>query len=457
MKKSTGIKEYFFSFFVLSFMIASCFSFIFGQSKSTVKHTEWSRDKFIYEVNLRQYTPSGSIKEFREHLPRLKQLGVGILWFMPIHPIGELNRKGNVGSYYSVKDYFDIDPAYGTKEEFKELVDEIHSLGMYIIIDWVANHSAWDNELTKTNPDFFTKDTKGNFVPPVADWSDVIDLNFDNKKVWNYMTSAMEYWVREFDIDGYRCDVAGMVPIEFWNALRPKLEKIKPVFMLAEDESAKMHEKAFDMTYSWDFMHLMNTIAKGEEKASKIYKMIKAEEKNYPKDSYRMRFITNHDENSWNGTEYERLGELTENFAVLTGIIPGMFLVYSGQEAGLNKRLSFFEKDEIDWKDNRFRFIYERLAALKKENQVLWNGSAGGDFNLVKSNASDDILVFVRKAGSKKIFALFNFSDRKYELRINDSAIVGDYMEWFTYAKVSFDKTISFGVRPYDYRVFVSE
>ncbi len=430
---------------------------LFGQSKSEVIHTDWSRNSVIYEVNLRQFTPNGTIKEFREHLPRLKELGVDILWFMPIHPIGELNRKGTLGSYYSVKDYFDLDPAYGTKDEFRQLVKEIHSNGMYIILDWVANHTAWDNELSKTNPEYFKKDAVGNFVPPVPDWHDVIALDYSNKDVWNYMNGALEYWIKEFNIDGYRCDVAGMVPIEFWNQLRPKLDAIKPVFMLAEDEAPEMHKKAFDMTYSWDLMHLMNRVAKGESKANDIIKLIQEEETKYPQDSYRMRFITNHDENSWNGTEYERLGEFTESFAVLTGILPGMHLIYSGQEAGLNRRLEFFEKDSINWVNHRMGYIYKKLNELKKKNSALINGNLGGDFYRVKSSSSNDVIVFMRRRGDEKILAIFNFSTIKSELKITDSNVVGDYIDWFSGNKVSLSKTTSIALRPYDYRVYVLE
>jgi 1,4-alpha-glucan branching enzyme len=454
LKNETRLLTY---LLVMLFMNFSWFSQLFGQSKSFVKHTEWSRSAFIYEVNLRQYTPGGTIKEFREHLPLLKELGVGILWFMPIHPIGELNRKGTLGSYYSVKDYFDIDASYGTKDEFRELVNEIHSMGMYIILDWVANHTSWDNELTKSNPEFFKKDKEGKFVPPVEDWHDVISLDYSNRKVWDYMSGALEYWVKEFNIDGYRCDVAGMLPIEFWDFTRPRLDQIKPVFMLAEDEAPKMHNKAFDMTYSWDLMHLMNRVAKGESKGSEILEMIIKEEKKYPIDSYRMRFITNHDENSWNGTEFERLGEFTESFAVLTGVVPGMFLVYSGQEAGLNKRLSFFEKDLIDWKEHRLGFIYKKLGLLKKQNKSLWNGTFGGDFYKVKSNNNDDVIVFMRRKGDKKILAIFNLSSKKQELKINDSNVEGNYLEWFTENRTTFTKTSIIGLRPYDYRVFVLE
>ena len=189
-----------------------------------ISNTDWINDQTIYEVNLRQYTSDGTIASFRNHLPRLKEMGIGILWFMPIHPIGEINRKGELGSYYSVKDYFSVNPEFGTAEEFRSLVHEIHGMGMYVILDWVANHTACDNELVTTNPDWYTKNENQNFQPPSGtDWSDVYDLDFGQNGLRGYMTSAMEYWVREFDIDGFRCDVAGMVPSDFWETTIKKL------------------------------------------------------------------------------------------------------------------------------------------------------------------------------------------------------------------------------------------
>lgn len=345
---------------VFILFISVC-TFIFPQTKTP----EWAFNKTIYEVNLRQFSEEGNFDGFRKHLPRLKELGVGILWFMPIHPIGELNRKGSLGSYYSVKDYLDVNPEFGTIDDFKELVKEIHSLGMYVIIDWVANHTAWDHQWTKTHPEFYNKDDKGNFIPPVDDWSDVIDLNYENKALWSEMINALKFWVTECDIDGYRCDVAGMVPIEFWIEAREQLDKIKPVFMLAEWDTPEMHF-AFDMTYDWNMHKTMNEVAKGKKSADEIIHHIQKDLENYPSYAFRMQFTDNHDENSWNGTVFERLGDAAECFAVLTFLIPDMPLIYSGQEAGLNKRLSFFEKDPIDWKEHKFFALYKSLIELKK-------------------------------------------------------------------------------------------
>ncbi|MCU0332981.1 MAG: alpha-amylase family glycosyl hydrolase [Ignavibacteriaceae bacterium] len=329
------------------------------------KPPEWSYDKAIYEVNVRQYTEEGNFKSFEKYLPRLKELGADILWLMPIHPIGEKNRKGILGSYYSVKDYNAVNPEFGTLDEFKSLVKIIHKMGMYVIIDWVANHTAWDNQWIEKHPGFYTQDSLGNIISPNPDWTDVADLNFDNKELWTEMIDALKFWVEECDIDGYRCDVAGMVPIEFWIEARTELEKIKNVFMLAEWDTPEVH-LAFDMTYDWDLHHILNGIVKEEKTAADLIVHLNKNEEEFPANAFRMQFTSNHDENSWNGTEFERLGDGVEAFAVLTCLIPDMPLVYSGQEAGFNKRLSFFEKDLVEWKEYKLFDIYSKLLRRSK-------------------------------------------------------------------------------------------
>jgi cyclomaltodextrinase / maltogenic alpha-amylase / neopullulanase len=289
--------------------------------QSEVVHPSWSYNKTIYEVNIRQYTKSGTFKDFEKHLPELKEMGVGILWLMPINPIGEKNRKGTLGSYYSVKDYLAVNPEFGTMEDFKNLVKKIHSLGMHVIIDWVANHTSWDNNLTIEHPDFYKKDSTGNFISPVKDWTDAIALNYNNKELWGYMINALKFWVGKCGVDGFRCDVADMVPTPFWNKARKELNKIKPVFMLAEAEKPELQVKAFDMTYSWDVYKLMNNIAQGKESPSAFNSYFKTESERFSANDFRMRFTTNHDENSWNGTEFERLGDAASTFAAFTFVI----------------------------------------------------------------------------------------------------------------------------------------
>jgi glycosidase len=429
----------------------------FGQSKktSTVVHPEWSGNASIYEVNIRQYTGEGTFAAFAKHLPRLKKLGVKILWFMPINPIGELNRKGTLGSYYSVKDYKAVNPEFGTIDDFKELVKKIHSMGMYVIIDWVANHTAWDNVWTKTHPEFYNKNRNGEFFPPVKGWQDVIDLNYDNKPLWEAMIDAMKFWVVQCDIDGFRCDVAAMVPTEFWNKARAELDKLKPIFMLAEASEPDLHEHAFDMTYNWELKDLMNDIAAGKKNAKHLLKHFNKERKKYPENSYRMNFTTNHDENSWNGTVYERLDGGAAAFAVLTATVPGMPLLYSGQEAGLNKRLSFFDKDTIEWKQSELENLYTKLFRLKLNNKALANGSAGGKMIPLIKNRRSDVFAFIRKKNSDAVLVVLNLSSSNHEFKIKNSEINGNYFDLFSEKKINVYDSLDLKLEPWGYKILI--
>ena len=438
---------------VLFIFLTGCLCY--AQKIRTVEHPAWSYDVSIYEVNTRQYTPEGTFKAFDEHIKDLKDLGVGIVWFMPINPIGVKNRKGSLGSYYSVRDYKAVNPEFGTLDDFKETVREIHSMGMYVIIDWVANHTAWDNVWVEEHPDFYTKDSLGNFVPPVPDWQDVIDLNYDNKELRRYMIDAMKYWVQECDIDGFRCDVAGMVPLDFWKEARAELNKIKHVFMLAEAEGPEFHE-AFDMTYSWELLHLMNDIAKGKKDVQSLRDYFIKERRQYPPDAYRMRFTTNHDENTWNGTVFERLGDAAETFGAFTCVIKGMPLVYSGQEAGLDKRLKFFDKDTIQWRESKYRFLYTVLLHEKTKNKALWNGKKGAEMVPVKSSAGE-VFAFVREKDNDKVYAIFNLSDKKVRTQLESDKINGEYINPFTGKSFKIKSKEWLELKPWDYRILVHD
>lgn len=425
----------------------------FPQNNYIIKHPTWSYNLSIYEVNTRQYTPEGTFKAFDSHIKDLKDIGVGIIWFMPINPIGEKNRKGSLGSYYSVKNYREINPEFGTLQDFKETVKQIHSMGMYVIIDWVANHTAWDNVWTKEHPDFYTRDSLGNFAPPVKDWTDVIDLNYDNKELWKNMIDAMKYWVQECDIDGFRCDVAGMVPMEFWKSARIELEKIKKVFLLAEAEGPQFHE-AFDMTYSWELLHLMNDEAQGKKSVQAIRDYFIKEKNQYPPDAYRMRFTTNHDENTWNGTEFERMGAAAETFDVFTCVISGVPLVYSGQEAGLNKRLKFFEKDTIQWEKSNYRILYSDLLNEKEKTPALWNGNNGGEMVPVNSSNSQ-VFAFVRERDSSKVYAIFNLSGKEVRAQLESKLIKGEYLNPFSGKTVKIKSKEWLQLQPWQYRILI--
>ncbi|MGC9373628.1 MAG: alpha-amylase family glycosyl hydrolase [Bacteroidales bacterium] len=416
-----------------------------------VKHPEWSKNASIYEVNIRQYTPEGTFNAFAEHLPRLKEMGVDILWLMPIHPIGEKNRKGSMGSYYSVKDYLDINPEFGTEEDFKNLVNQIHASGMYVIIDWVANHTAWDNQLIFEHPEWYSKNEEGEIIAPVEDWTDVADLNYDIPELRQYMTDALIYWVKDFNIDGYRCDVAGMVPTDFWNNVRHELDKIKPVFMLAEANEPELHEYAFDMTYAWDIHFLFNEIAQGKKNLKNLINQLEKEKTKYNTSDYRMIFTSNHDENSWKGTVYERLGEATETFAVLSATLPGMPLIYSGQEACMDKRLKFFDKDTIQWdKKCSMDDLYKVLLTLKENNKALWNGEFGGPMERIKTSADDHILAFSRKKDDCQVITILNLSDQEVDFELSLDIEKDQLFEVFTKEQM----TTQYEMQPWEYKVF---
>ncbi|MBK9256669.1 MAG: DUF4968 domain-containing protein [Saprospiraceae bacterium] len=416
---------------------------------------EWSRHANIYEVNVRQYTKEGTFNAFSEHLPRLREMGVNILWFMPIQPIGLKNRKGSLGSYYSIQDYKGINPEFGTFEDFRRLVAKAHGMGFKVILDWVANHSAWDNEWITKHPDWYARDTDGNIIAPY-DWTDVAKLNFDQYYMRKAMMESMEFWVREADIDGYRCDVAGEVPIDFWEEVRLKLEAIKPVWMIAEDADKHfLMNKAFNANYGWPFHHLMNEIAKGKTPANAVYEQLEKTEKSYPKGSYPMQFITNHDENSWNGTEYERLGNGTSAFAVLYYTIPGMPLIYSGQEAATKKRLLFFEKDPIDWTDKSLIPFYTSLNKLKSENPALWNGKHGGDLQQLTTDQKESVVAFSRNHDLSKIVVVINLSDKNLKSQIEIGENTGHYIEYFTGKELNLHRKMQMDLAPWEYRVYI--
>jgi len=379
---------------------------------------QWANDAVIYEVNIRQYTPEGTFNAFSEHLPRLQEMGVEIIWLMPIHPIGEEKRKGSLGSYYSVKDYKGINPEFGNLSDFKNLVNKAHALEMKVIIDWVANHTAWNHPWTKEHPEWYTKGPDWNFVPPVADWSDVIDLNYDRKPLWSEMIESMKYWLVEADIDGFRCDVAEMVPTYFWEKAKVELDKVKPVFMLAEAENPEHHEAAFNMSYGWEFHHIMNDIAKGEKNAAAVTDYFARKFQRFGADNLQMFFVTNHDENSWNGSEFERMGDGVQAFAALTFCLPNMPLIYSGQEAAMTKRLAFFEKDSIDWAGYPMQDFYARLVNMKKENTPLYNGEFGGDLEFLDVG-NKNICAFIRTLDREKVLCIFNFSNEEQKFKMN--------------------------------------
>jgi glycosidase len=427
---------------------------VFKAEPFKVEHVKWSLNTTLYEVNIRQYTSEGTFSAFEEHLPRLKELGVGILWLMPIHPIGELERKGTLGSYYSIQDYKGINPEFGNMEDFKRLVKKAHELDMKIILDWVANHTSHDNPLVHNHPEWFERDSLGNLISPF-DWTDVVQLDYKNDDLRDYMVSALKFWVEEADIDGYRCDVANLVPTDFWNRVREELENIKPVFMLAEAEEVELQKFAFDADYGWEFHHIMNDIAKGKKTAMDIDHYFQRELAKYPKNTIRMHFTSNHDENSWAGTEFTRLGKGVKTFAALTFVIPGIPLLYNGQEVAFDKMLEFFDKDLIDWTPNpEFTEFYSKLINLKKENSALMAGEGGADMFRVKTSNDVNVFAFTRENDKNKIFAVFNLSSLHQNIDLHGDAYIGEYKELFSNETVTFNANSKLTLNPWSFNIY---
>jgi glycosidase len=414
----------------------------------------WARNATIYEVNVRQYTKAGTFRAFESQLPRLKSMGVDILWLMPIYPIGKEGRKGKLGSYYAVRDYRAVNPEFGTMADLKHLVQVAHEKGMRVILDWVPNHSAPDNPLTKLHPDWYTHDSLGHIVPPVPDWSDVADFNYDNKGLREYQIESMKFWLREANVDGFRCDVAMMVPLDYWKQCRLALDKVKKVFMLAEAEGPEFHRNGFDMTYGWEYMGLCNKIAKGEKTVKDLYQYFTDHATKYKPTDNVMYFTSNHDENSWNGTEYERLGEGAKAYAVISATIPGMPLVYTGQESMLNRRLAFFEKDSIKWGDYPMTKFYSALLHLKQTNKALWvEDSTAALIPLTDDNKN--VFAFVRSRGDKQVVTIVNLSDKAADVRYTNDALLGKYKDIFNTKELDLNKQLTLTIRPWGYNVLV--
>ena len=445
---------------IIKFILLSLLLIIIPNSVSGQTHNDWSYNLSIYEVNVRQYTNSGTFAEFETHLDRLKELGVGILWFMPIHPIGTQNRIGNLGSYYSVKDYYGINSEFGTLDNFKALVDSIHAKGMYVLMDWVGNHTSWDNSLTITHPEWYVKDGNGNFTPPPGtNWTDVIQLDYSEQELRDYMIEAMKFWITEVDVDGFRCDAVSFMPLVFWEEVIAELKNIKPeIFMLAEDDGAEYQTAGFDMSYGWGLYGfgegILVNIANEINNANFINGYSTLENTNYSSSHYRMYFTSNHDENSWYGTVFELFGDAAEVFAVLTSTFRSMPLIYSGQEAGLDHRLLFFDKDEITWQPHPFAEIYKSLLHLKKENKALWNGNEGGQLQRVLTTNNPAIFAFVREKENYKVFGIFNLTDSVRTFTLQGNLYTGNYRNVFTNDSILFNENAEVTLPAWGYRVY---
>ncbi|MBO4417254.1 MAG: alpha-amylase [Bacteroidales bacterium] len=374
-------------------------------------HPEWTYNSVLYEVNIRQYSPEGTFAGVEAQLPRLKELGVDILWLMPMYEIGTEGRKGTLGSYYAISDYCKVNPEFGTMEDFDSLLAAAHQLGFKVILDWVANQTAPDHIWMITKPaEFYERDSAGNAIWEY-DWTDTRSLNYDNHEVWAAQEECMRFWLDK-GVDGFRCDAAGEMPAEFWQSVMPGLNTDYPdAYFLAEAERTNLAnpDSCFDATYAWELHHLLNDIAAGQKSFDELRAYLKRDAENYPETAFRMTFTSNHDENSWQGTEFERMGDCANACEVLCFTLPkSQPLVYTGQEIGLSRRLQFFEKDPIeDWSSNDFTGFFKKLVWLKHNNPALDAGERGGVYEEIPQN-TDGVFSFKRTRGKNEVIVAVN-------------------------------------------------
>jgi glycosidase len=407
----------------------------------------WSLNTNLYEVNLRQYTQEGTFEAFSNHLQRLHDMGVKVLWFMPVTPISKEKRLGTLGSYYACSSYTQTNPEFGTIADFKRLVNEAHDLGFKVIIDWVANHTGWDHEWVTSNPGFYKKNAAGNFYDNNG-WQDVIDLNYYDYSMRRAMISSMEFWVTECNIDGFRCDMAHLVPLDFWRDARKQLDTIRPLFWLAETEHYN-YQFVFDCSYAWNFMHASENFAKKKIGIEDLKSTLADYQKKKLPHTNHLFYTSNHDENSWNGTEYEKYGNAALPFAVLTATWSGLSLVYSGQEIPNHKRLNFFEKDTIQWNwSNELQDFYKTLNGHRN-----YFGEEQTEALLLKSG-DKPVLAFLKSSESKQSLVIINFSDAVQNIQLEEPSVDGEYEEIFTSKKCEAPSLKNFKMEPWQYFVF---
>jgi len=445
-------------------ILISLYSFSFSQKVSEVSnigadstsfsHPAWTEQSNIYEVNVRQYSKEGTFKAFGKSLPRLKKMGVKILWFMPINPIGKEGRKmteADLGSYYSVMNYKEINSEFGTMADWKELVKHAHRLGFKVIIDWVPNHTSPDNPWMKSHPDFYKRDKDGNTVYD-ADYTDTRNLDYSNMELRDSMISVMKFWITDTGIDGFRCDHVDPIPLDFWKECITQLRKVKDVFMLAESEKPEFHYAGFDASYAWNIMWATVDVAQGKHNLIYFDSVLNQNFSTFPKNAERMYFTTNHDENSWNGTEFEKYGDAYKAFAVFSQTMyESVPLIYSGQEVPNRKRLKFFVRDPINWNGYAMAPFYSKLLHLREKDEAL---AADAAYQKIATANDDAIFAYVREKGKHKIFVVLNLSGEPQHFTIKEKEIYGNPLNIFSGKNEKLFKNHVYEMKPWGYFVY---
>ena len=424
------------------------------------KHPEWSYSAVLYELNIRQFTAEGTFNAAIERLPFLRSIGIDAIWLMPIYPIGVEGRKGSLGSYYSIRDYKGVNPEFGTEDDLRAFISAAHAMGIRVLLDWVANHTARDARwITERAADWYERDEAGVAKVP-WDWTDTAKLNYANHDVWRGQIDAMRYWVEEFGVDGFRCDMAMLVPIEFWQEVSEELHRVKSdIFMLAEAEEDNLFDRAFNMSYQWNVHHIMVDIAKGARRVWDLRNAIHSERARLPREAMRMSFTSNHDENSWSGSEQSRFGAALEVMTALTFLMPStMPLIYTGQEVGYDHSFEFFERDAMParlYHENRTTELYRRLCSLKHRQHALDAGERGGDMIEIENNAKDCMMTFVREVNGSRVVAIMNLSPYTIHADFNTGIYAGRYCDAISGESVILDDHVERDIAPWRYQILV--
>jgi glycosidase len=442
--------------FVLILALSAAFCFAQPPARDYSKEQarvspDWVKDAVIYEIFPRQYSKKGDFNSITADLDRLQNIGVTVLWLMPVHPIGQLKKKGTIGSPYAVQDFYAVNPDYGTKEDLKRLIAESHRRGMKVIIDIVANHTSWDSVMMKTKG-FHTTNDKGEVIPPIADWADVADLNYDNPELRKYMIEMLKYWVREFDLDGFRCDVAGFVPTDFWETARAEVDKIKAdTIWLAEWESPDLLVKAFNLDYSWANHAILDKVLHGQAPAYEIRKTWEADRAKNPRGAIRMRFSDNHDERRAIARFGER-GALAAQALAFT--LDGVPMFYNGMEAGDTTESGFpalFEKMPVFWdaavRRPEFPKFYKGMTELRKNSIALRRG----DLTWLKNSDEARVLTFKRTSGNEEIIVAINTTSAPF---FGSTEAAGVYEEITPHVEGKTAGLPSLSLESFGYRIF---
>ena len=414
-------------------------------------------NRVIYEINVRNYSAAGNFAGVEKDLPRLKDLGIDILWLMPIHPIGVLNRQGTLGSPYAVKDYKSINPDLGTAADLTSLIQAAHKDGMEVWLDWVGNHTAWDHPWVQQHLDYYAERNGQRPYSP-ENWTDVVQLDYNNSNLRVAMIDALKYWVSEFNIDGYRCDAATFIPVSFWKEARQQVDAVKPITWLCEGDNAAYME-AFDYDYAWSFNTALNNLGSNTD----VSKLVAAcnllvGNPDYAKKG-RMIYLTNHDLNAYDGTEISRYGNNVLPLTVLYFTVYDMPLIYNGQEIGWNTSMNLFDASPIDWQQGNMRYykLFKKLTQLKRTQPALESGLNRVHLSRYTTNHDDKVFVYSKTKGNSEVLVMLNFSNNPVRFKLSSYSPNGAFYNFLSGERQTFSTTDPITLEANGYAIYVKQ